>query len=101
MIVTLEDAKAQIRVDFDDDDALLTAKIAAAQGHIERLLGYAIETTYGGTEQDPIPDALREAVLQTVSGWYESRMPTSIGDSVTEMPLSVLDIIREYRRWSF
>lgn len=34
-VVTLEEAKAQLRVDFGDDDALITSLIAAVQGNID------------------------------------------------------------------
>jgi uncharacterized phiE125 gp8 family phage protein len=35
--VLLEDARAHLRIDTDDDDALLTAAIAAARVHVETL----------------------------------------------------------------
>jgi uncharacterized phiE125 gp8 family phage protein len=35
--VLLDDAKAHLRIDTDDDDALLTAAIAAARVHVETL----------------------------------------------------------------
>lgn len=101
MIVTVAEAKEQLGQTLDIDDDLITAKIGAAQAHIERLLGYEIEATYGGDDQDPIPDPLREAVMQLVAAWYENREATVIGLSAAETPLSVQDIVREYRTWSF
>lgn len=34
-VVTLEEAKAHLRVDFDDDNALISAMIAAVQGNLD------------------------------------------------------------------
>lgn len=53
-IVTLEQIKEQLRIidqhaPFDGhEDDLLQRKIDAAQNHIERLLGFRIEETFGG-----------------------------------------------------
>ncbi|MCK9551229.1 head-tail connector protein [Aquamicrobium sp.] len=46
MIVNIETLKEQLRLDFDDDDILVERKIAAAQDHIERHLGFKIEEEY-------------------------------------------------------
>lgn len=101
MIVDVATLKEQLRVDFNDDDALVDRKIAAAQDHIERHLGYKIEATYGGTSQDPIPPALIEAVCQLVGHWYENREAVIVGVNAEELPLNVADIVREYRNWSW
>lgn len=45
--VTLAEAKAHLRVDHDDDDALISSLIQAAREHAERFLGRAlIEQTW-------------------------------------------------------
>ncbi|MEP9372580.1 head-tail connector protein [Mesorhizobium sp. KR1-2] len=97
MIVNVETLKEQIVVDIDDDDALIERKIAAAQDHIERQLGFKIEEEY----PSGVPAALVEAVCQLVGHWYENREATAIGVSVQELPFSVADIVREYRNWSW
>ena len=40
--VTLAEAKAQLRVDFDTDDAIIGTYISAARLHCEAYLGYAL-----------------------------------------------------------
>lgn len=104
MIVTVPELKEQIG--WTDglgtaDDNLMTRKIAAAQDHIERLLGFKIEETYGGEDQDPVPPALVEAVLQTAAHWYENREATLVGVSGQELPFGVWSIVNEYREYSF
>lgn len=103
MVVTVAELKEQLNLTADlgtADDALLGRKIAAAQDHVERLLGFKIEATYGGTGQDPIPPALVEAVSQLAAHWYENREASS-PTAMTTVPFGVQEIVREYREWSF
>lgn len=103
-IVSLAQLKEQLNLSPDlgtGDDALLGRKIEAAQNHIERLLGFKIEETYGGTDQEEIPPSLVEAVCQVAAHWYENREATLVGVTAQELPFGVWDIVREYREWSF
>lgn len=101
-IVTLDEIKEQLSFTADIgtvDDTLLGRKINAAQNHIERLLGFEIEATYGGVDQDPIPPVLAEAVSQLAAWWYENR--EAGGEAMREMPFGVKEIITEYRGFTF
>ena len=103
-IVTLDQVKEQLAFTDDIggvDDALLQRKTDAAQNHVERLLGFAIEECFGGEEQDPIPPALVEAVEQLAAWWYEQREAAVVGATAAEVPFGVREIIAEYREWSF
>lgn len=99
MIVTLADAKAHLGITDAADDNLITDKIAAAQAHLERRLGYRIEDRYGGNDQPGIPGDLCEAVLSLTAHYYENREGTLVGVTGQTTPLSVLEIIRAYRDW--
>lgn len=102
-IVTVDELKEQLNLTADlgtGDDALLERKIAAAQDHLERILGFKIEATYGGDDQDPIPPALIEATSQLAAHWYENREATT-GAAMMTVPFGVADIVREFREWSF
>ncbi len=100
-IVTLEDVKAQLSLTPDQtaDDTLIQGKIDAAQSHIERLLGFRIGDRFGGEGQEPVPDDLKEAVLQLAAWWFENREAAT--DMSRELPFGVTDIVTEYREWSF
>lgn len=106
-IVTLETIKAHLNLAGlgDSDDALLTRMVAAAQNHIERLLGYAIETEYPPSEDEPpvstVPPALVEAVCLLAAHWYENREATLVGVTAQSLPIGLEDIVREYRNYSF
>lgn len=104
MIVNVEQMKQQLNlsgIPGTDDDALIERKIKAAQGHIERLLGFKIEETYGGTDQGEIPPALVEAVSQLAAHFYENREASLIGVNAQELPFGIWPIINEYREFSF
>ena len=97
-IVTVDQLKAQLNFTADigsADDALLTAKIDAAQAHIERMLGYTLHATGPGAA----PADLREAVLQLAAHWYEAR--EAAGDGLKEVPFGVRDIVMGRKCWSF
>ncbi|MBA1139361.1 head-tail connector protein [Mesorhizobium neociceri] len=82
-IVSLDDQKAHMRVDFNDDDAQIQAQIDGAQAHLEQLLGYTIEEEF-----EVVPTDLVQAVMQLAANWYENREATS-GDVPGVLPLGI------------
>ncbi|ANV22848.1 head-tail connector protein [Agrobacterium pusense] len=101
MIVTTEQMKAQLNILSSEDDEIIGRKIEAAQNHIERLLGFKIEETYGGTDQEEIPPALIEAVCQLAAHWFENREAALVGVSGEDLPFGLWQIVNEYREYSF
>jgi uncharacterized phage protein (predicted DNA packaging) len=101
MILDLALAKAQMNVSSIEDDDLIERKIAAAQNHIESLLGYEIEEKFGGTDQDPIPPALIEAVAMLTAHLYENREATLVGVNAQPLPFGIDAVVTEYRQWSW
>lgn len=97
MIVQLDEVKENLNVTGNDDDALLTRQIAAAEAHIDRMLGFKMETEYPAA----VPADLKQAICHLVGHWYENREATLVGVSIQNVPFSVHDIVREYRNWSF
>lgn len=87
--------------------ALLTRKLAAAQGHVERMLGYTLAARFIDPEAEPVPDddrepfpaPLGEAILQLIAWWFENR--ETAGPGAREVPFGVRELITEYREWSF
>lgn len=100
MSVTVDQLRAHSNITGTADDALLAAKLAAAQDHIERMLGYTIADRYGGEDQDPIPPSVDQAVLMLAAHWYEQR-ETAIEGSLSDLPFGVSDIVRNLRDWTF
>ncbi|MFD1341457.1 head-tail connector protein [Litorisediminicola beolgyonensis] len=101
-IVLLAELKEQLAFTDDigtADDALMQRKLDAAHDHVERLLGFKIEETFGGVDQDPIPPALIEAVSQLAAWWYEQREAASEG--AREVPFGVRELVSGYQEFTF
>lgn len=107
MIVTTAQMKEHLNITADlgtDDDALILRMVSAAQNHVERLLGFKIETTFppaGDPAVSTVPPALVECVCLLAAHWYENREATLVGITAQELPFGVWDIVREYREYSF
>lgn len=99
MALIVGDLKTQCNITGADDDAVLDRLLAAATAHIERLLGFKI------TDEEEFPDGtpadLELAILQLAADWYENREATLVGVSAQAIPFGVLDIVNEYRRYTF
>ncbi|MDN5928712.1 MAG: head-tail connector protein [Hyphomicrobiales bacterium] len=67
-MATLADAKAFCRVDHDDDDATLTAMLAAASDHLESI---DVDTS-----SSPVPPAVEHAILMLTAFFYDHREDT-------------------------
>lgn len=87
MIVTLSEAKAHLRIDYDDEDSSLTGLIEAAESY---LSGVGCDVA-----ADPLPPALRQAALLLIGHWYANRESTTNGRS--EIPFGVSALITNLR----
>ena len=64
----------------------------------------AVRITYVsgfGDSPNDVPEALRQAILLLAGHWYESRVPVSVGATVSAMPFGVECLAAPYRLWSF
>ncbi len=96
-VVSLEEMKAHLNIIDTIDDELIGKKIGAAEAHLSRVLGFSMVEEY----PDGVPEDLKEAVRQLAAHWYENREAATAGVSISTVPLSVEEIIRERRRYFF
>ncbi|MCS0494337.1 head-tail connector protein [Ancylobacter sp. MQZ15Z-1] len=95
-ILPLADLKADLRIDFDDDDTLLGGKLEAARRHVEAWCGPLEDFA------DGVPADLIEAMKLLAGHLYENREATYAGQGeVTEVPFGFHDLIGPYRKWEF
>jgi len=87
MAVSLEDAKAHLRIGFDADDAYITGIIEAAENYVESV-GVAFAT--------PIQPAVRHAVLLITSHFYNNREAVTV-EAVNAMPFGVNALLQPFR----
>lgn len=88
--VSLEEAKAHLRVEFDDDDDYVTGLLEAAEAYLAKV-GVSFDT--------PIQAPVRHAVLLLVSHFYSNR------DAATDAPPKAIEIgvdalIAPYREYN-
>jgi hypothetical protein len=88
-MISLADAKAFLRIDVTDDDAVVTRLIAAAGDHLASI-GVDMEAS-------PLPPAVEQAQYLLIGHFYENREATAIGVSVSVTPLGVDRLIAPYR----
>lgn len=98
-IVTLSDMKAHLGIVDNADDALISAKIDAAQAWLEQMLGYDIATEFASPLV--VPFDLVEAVKQVAAHFYENREASVAGLSILSVPMQVEDTIRNRRHYSW
>lgn len=82
--------KAQLNLEHDLDDALLTHKLAVAEDWISNYTGTPF------ADHDPVPASLTEAALQLAAYWYVQREGAS-DMRLTAVPFGVLELINPYR----
>lgn len=103
-IVTLEEMLRQLGITAETGSdlwPLISQKIDAAQSHVERMLGFTFASTYGGDGQDPVPEPLKEAVMQLAAWWFEQREAGIVGQGASVVPFGVAEIVDGYRNWTF
>lgn len=82
--VTLAEAKTQLRVEFDEDDALIASYITAAREWAEGFLNIPLVAPEG----DPPPEVKtvwKQAILLTVANWYQNREQGGIPDAAIQL----------------
>lgn len=87
-ITTLALIKAQLNIDHNLDDDLLTHKLAVAEEWIANHTG----TLFA----EPVPASLTEAALQLAAYWYVQREGAS-DVRLNAVPFGVLELINPYR----
>lgn len=94
-MITIENLKAHLNLDHDEDDALLQQKLDAATAWCASYVGVEL------ADLDPIPAPFVEASLQLAAHFYENREAVSFGSSGREAPFSVVDMLNPLRKWAF
>lgn len=91
MVITLEEVKLYLRVDGDEEDALITKFILTAEELCEGILRYEL------SELEIIPEVLKQAVMYAVVNMYERRENLDVKAVINTM----INLLFPYRRESW
>lgn len=100
--VTLDEAKAHLRVVGDAEDGDIQIKLDAAEQHAANFIKRTIPWTDGATPpvEVPVPAPVKAAILLILGGLYESREQVITGTIVAENPV-VSQLLWPYRMQGF
>lgn len=91
--ITLTDLKAHLNITTEIDDELLGDKIKAASEYIAAWIAPL-------TEDDPVPEVLKEATRKLAADFYEHR-ESSANEPSIPTEFEVFALIMPYRDWNF
>lgn len=82
--VSLEELKRHLRVEFDDDDELISGLALAAREWAEGFLNTALVAEEGG-EPPEVKQTWKQAILLMVANWYQNRETGGIPDAARQL----------------
>ena len=94
-VLTVADLKSHLNVDGTADDALIGAKIEAAEAFVGAFVGKKL------TDFDPVPDDLKEAVRMLVGHLYENREASIAGIPTSTITPGLYELMAPHREWVF
>lgn len=99
-VVTLDEAKAHLRVDGTDDDADIALKLAAAEDDVARYLDRPLPWTDADGTPVAVPPAVKAAILLVLGDLYANREVSVIDATYAENP-TLKRLLSSYRRITF
>ena len=90
--VTLEEAKAQCRVDHEMEDELLKSYITAAREWVEGFLNMQLVPNEENPDPIEVKPTWKQAILLLVGHWYANRESVS-SPRLSEIPFGVKDLL--------
>jgi uncharacterized phage protein (predicted DNA packaging) len=67
MIISLEEVKLYLRIDGDEEDALISNFINVSEDLVQGILRVQL------SELDPVPEIIKQAIMYSVANMYEKR----------------------------
>lgn len=89
--ITHDLAKQHMRIDHDEEDALIMLYIEAAEQYVENYIGRSLDGL------NPFPADLKIAILRLVAFYYEVRNVATFGMSSQIAPQTVTQTLDSYR----
>ena len=97
-IITLDEAKAHLRVLGTDDDAYITSIIKAAYLHAENYCNAVLLPRTDGTGEN-CDQLFNQAVLLIIGSMYELRSNEVVGTIVSRIPQNAYWVLNQFRTY--
>jgi hypothetical protein len=88
VLVTLEEAKLYLKVDGDEDNALISSFISTSEELCENILRFPL------SELVTIPESIRQAALYCIANLYEKREDLNMKEVINVM----ISLLSPYRK---
>lgn len=95
--IDLAFTKEYLKVDYEDEDLILTSLIEAAKSYVDTMLGFKVKVNW--PYRDDIPDELTIACLMIIAHWFDNRqMQTSgtLGDEIAFAVSAIIDAHKDH-----
>ena len=96
--ITLQEAKAHLRVDYDEDDNYIVGLISMVHTLVELEIGDVFADLEDTNGLIPLP--LKQAMLLMIGHFYSVREPIVMGISVNEIPYGYKFLIAGYKNYT-
>jgi uncharacterized phage protein (predicted DNA packaging) len=90
-VITPDEARAYLRLDSDEEAAIIAGLIAAARAHVEQATGMVLD------DDAMAPAPLRQAMLMLIGHWFNAR-EAAAEERFEAVPHGVAALIAPYRR---
>lgn len=87
--------KDYLKVDYSDEDLLISSLILASKSYVEAMLGYKIQERWLTTEE--IPEELTIVALMIIANWFDNRQLQTAGILGDEINFAVSAIIQTHK----
>lgn len=88
MLVTLEEVKQFLKIDGDEDNALISSFISTSEEICENILRFPL------AELSVVPESIRQAVLYCIANLYEKREDLNMKEVINV----VIGLLSPYRK---
>ncbi|CAM3537070.1 head-tail connector protein [Paracoccus nototheniae] len=92
MSVTVPELRAQLNLEHELDDSLLTQKIEAASAYCASYIGKPIP--------DRCPAAIKQGVMMLAAFWFDIRSAGTTGGNPVMVPMGCHDLLQAHRAWA-
>lgn len=99
-VVTMDEAKAHLRIDGTEEDADITLRLAAAEDAAAQYIDRPLPWTDAAGLEVPVPASVKAAILLMLGDLYSNREGGVFGTIHTVNP-TVERLLWPYRRLSF